>query len=275
MKQLIAPVISICEAIPGAYLLWLTAPEITAEARAGQFVMIACGKDTLLRRPISIHRVDGDRLALLVASVGKGTDWLSRRKAGDTLDIMGPLGNGFDIRDNSRNVLLVAGGMGIAPLLFLADTALESDKKITFIVGARTADCLLPVSTPPKTSESGVKPSGINVINATDDGTEGFKGLATDLIPAYLDSIDQVFACGPVEMYRSMAAIPELRDKPVQLSLEIMMGCGIGVCYGCTIKTRSGLKQVCKDGPVFEMGEVEWGKPGQVINSSFPPPVRD
>ena len=258
MKQVTASVVSCSEVIPGAYLIWLEAPEIIAGATAGQFVMIACGEGTLLRRPISIHRVDGDRLALLVANVGKGTDWLSQRKAGDTLDILGPLGSGFYIKHDAKNVLLVAGGMGSAPLLFLADTAVKSGKKVTFIMGARTADCLLPVSTTQKTYDAGVMPASINVVNATDDGTEGFQGPATDLIPAYLDGIDQVFACGPVAMYQTMSQLPELQEKSVQISLEIMMGCGVGVCYGCTIKTKRGQKQVCKDGPVFEMRDMEW-----------------
>ena len=95
-------------------------------------------------------------------------------------------------------------------------------------------------------------------MNATDDGTEGYKGLATDLIQAYSDGADQIFACGPVAMYKAMADKLELKDKPVQVSLEIMMGCGAGVCYGCTIKTNSGLKQVCKDGPVSDLKDIVW-----------------
>jgi dihydroorotate dehydrogenase electron transfer subunit len=257
--QLSVPIISNSEVVPDTYLMWLEAPEIAGGATSGQFVMVACGAGTLLRRPISIHRVDGDRLALLVANVGRGTDWLTKRRTGDTLDILGTLGNGFTIDDKSRNLLLVAGGMGIAPLVFLADRAVATGKKVTLIHGARTADCLLPVSTFQKAYESGVTASGINVINATEDGSEGFKGPATDLIPAYLDGIDKVFACGPAEMYRTMSGMKELKGISVQLSLEIVMACGFGVCYGCTIRTKSGIKQVCKDGPVFEMGEVEWG----------------
>ena len=101
--------------------------------------------------------------------------------------------------------------------------------------------------------------SSIHVVNATDDGTEGYKGLATDLIPAYIGKADQIFACGPVDMYRTIAADHNnTYKKPVQLSLEIMMGCGVGVCYGCTIKTKRGLKQVCKDGPVFDLEDIVW-----------------
>ena len=257
MKQIQAEVISTTEVVADIRLFWLKAPEIAESTRPGQFVMIYCGEDTLLRRPISVHRVDGDRLALLVAEVGKGTRWLSGRKKGERIDIFGPLGNGFTIHPETDNLLLVGGGIGIAPLVFLADTALAGGKKVTFITGARSVDCLLPVSSPQKLFDGGMMAASINVINATEDGSEGFKGMATDLIAAYLDGVDQVCACGPAAMYRTMARMPELKGKSVQLSLEIMMGCGMGVCYGCTIKTKKGLKQVCKDGPVFEMEELE------------------
>jgi dihydroorotate dehydrogenase electron transfer subunit len=194
---------------------------------------------------------------LLFSVVGKGTGWLSLKKKGDTLDIFGPLGNGYTIEPRSKNLLLVAGGMGIAPLRFLAETAVREGKKVTVINGARSGDCLVPAATLQSLYDKGIMPVNYQCVNATEDGSEGFKGLATQLIPHYLKNIDQVFACGPVPMYKTMSQMPELNNIPVQLSLEIMMGCGTGVCYGCTIKTRKGLKQVCKDGPVFRMGEVE------------------
>jgi len=257
MKQVRTPIISIVEAMPGTYLLWLEASDITSAARPGQFAMVRCDEDTILPRPLSVHRVDGGQLSLLFEVIGKGTRWLSQRKKGDTLDIFGPLGNGFIIYPDSRNLLLVAGGMGIAPLRFLADVAGGEGKKVTLIMGARSGDYLLPISLSQSLFNQGVLPASIHIVNATDDGSEGFKGLATALVPHYLDGVDQVLACGPVEMYRTMTQMPELKGRPVQISLEIMMGCGVGVCYGCTIKTKNGLKQVCKDGPVFEMGEVE------------------
>jgi len=260
MRQVKAPIISSSEVMPGTYHIRLEAPEIVAEARPGQFVMVSCGGGTVVPRPLSIHRVDGNTLSLLFSVVGKGTDWLSRRKKGEVLNIFGPLGNGFYINPDAMNVLLVAGGIGIAPLCFFIDEVLKNGSKITLINGAQTADCLLPISTSQELFNEGLKPASINVVNATEDGSEGYKGMATDLIPAYLEGIDQIFACGPVEMYRTMAQIPELKDRSVQISLEIMMGCGVGVCYGCSIRTKRGLKQVCKDGPVFEMGEIEWGK---------------
>jgi dihydroorotate dehydrogenase electron transfer subunit len=258
VKQVKATVTSNIEAMPETRLMWLEAPGIAETARPGQFVMVECGGDTLLPRPFSVHRVDGSRLALLFSIVGKGTARLAQLKKGDRLDMFGPLGNGFTINKDSRNLLLVAGGMGIAPLYFLAEAAAGEGKKVTIISGAKSCDHLLPVALPQKLFNGGMLPANVNVVCATDDGSEGFKGLATQLIPHYLKLVDQVFACGPQAMYRSMAKMPELKNLPVQLSLEIMMGCGVGVCYGCTIKTRSGLKQVCKDGPVFEMGEVEW-----------------
>ncbi len=260
MKQLKAVVTSSIEVMPETRIVWLEAPPIARSVRPGQFVMVRCGDDTYLPRPLSVHKVDGDRFALLFCIVGKGTEWLSRIKKGDSLDIFGPLGNGFSIDARSKNLLLVAGGIGIAPLRFLVDIAVAEGKKVTLIAGAPSADCLLPVSSPQRSFEEGLLPASIHVLNATEDGSEGFKGMATDLILAYLDNIDQVFACGPAAMYRTMAQIPELKNRPVQISMEIVMGCGVSVCYGCTIKTKSGLKQVCKDGPVFEMGEVEWGE---------------
>jgi dihydroorotate dehydrogenase electron transfer subunit len=258
MKQVTVPIISSSEVMPTTYLIRLEAPGIITGARPGQFVMVRCGEDTVLPRPLSIHRLDGNNLMLLFSVVGKGTGWLSQRKKGEALNIFGPLGNGFHMKQDTRNVLIVAGGIGIAPLCFLADESLKAGIKVTLINGAKTADCLLPISTPQKLYDGGLKPASINVVNATEDGSEGFKGMATDLIPAYLEGIDQIFACGPVDMYHTMAQIPALKGKSVQISLEIMMGCGVGVCYGCTIRTKQGIKQVCQDGPVFEMGEFEF-----------------
>ncbi len=257
-----SPVLSNIEVMPETHLIWLESPEIATTARPGQFLMVRCGEETLLRRPFSVHQVDENKLALLFTIVGRGTLWLSQRKAGDKVDIFGPLGNGYTINPDSKNLLLVAGGIGIAPLRFLADVAVRQQKKVTLIIGASSAAYLLPISSPIGLFNDGVLPSNTNVVNATDDGSEGFEGLATDLIAGYADGADQIFACGPVDMYRTMATKYHhlLKDKPVQLSLEIMMGCGAGVCYGCTIKTKSGLKQVCKDGPVFDLEDILWDK---------------
>ena len=253
MKQVSAPIISNTEVMPGAYLIWVESPEIASEARPGQFVMVRCGEETLLRRPLSIHQRDGDRVALLFNVVGKGTRWLSQRQVGDDIDLLGPLGNGFSVDSASGNLLLVAGGIGIAPLRFLADEAVKQEKNVTLLLGAPTAARLHPEN---------LLPGGVELIMATEDGTAGRKGVVTDLLPDFAGEADRVFACGPAPMYRTMAQMPELRNRPVQISLEVRMGCGRGVCYGCTLKTRDGLKQVCADGPVFDLDDILWDEPG-------------
>jgi dihydroorotate dehydrogenase electron transfer subunit len=248
LKQAISTVIANHE-ITGYHLIWLDAPEIAEVARPGQFVMVNCGKDTLLPRPFSLHQRDGDRIALLFHAVGKGTDWLTHRQAGDKVALFGPLGNGFSINPDARNILLVAGGIGIAPLCFLADVAAASGCEVKLLAGARIS---------PHLDIEGFFPPGIALIFMSEDGIKGKQGLITTMIPEYCEWADQVFACGPLPMYRTMAQMPELKNQPVQVSLEVRMGCGLGVCYGCTVKTTHGLKQVCKDGPVFNLHDVFW-----------------
>ena len=252
--------------MPGVYLIWLEAPQIVSEAKPGQFVMVRCGEDTSLRRPLSVHQVGGNELALLVNVVGKGTEWLSQRKQGDIVELFGPLGNGFSIKSTPHNVLLVAGGIGIVPLRFLADEAVKQVRTVTLFMGAVSTVHLLPEpidSTGNGLLTGGVLPWGITIHKSTDDGSEGYKGLVTQLLleEQLIDEADQVFACGPLPMYQTMAQMPELKEKPVQISLEIMMGCGRGLCYGCTIKTRQGQKKVCQDGPVFDLKDILWDDP--------------
>ena len=252
MKQVHAAIISNSEVMPGVYLIWLESSQIAATAQPGQFVMVRCGEETLLRRPLSVHQVDGGKLALLFSVVGKGTGWLSQCESGDNIDLFGPLGNGYSIQPTSRNLLLVAGGIGIAPLRFLAQEALNQGHSVTLLLGASTATQLYPGHFLPPEAE---------VITITEDGTDSNKGMITDLVPDFVDWTDQIFACGPREMYEAMALKKrelKLEGKPVQISLEVRMGCGRGVCYGCTVKTKSRLKQVCQDGPVFDLDDVLW-----------------
>ncbi len=249
MKQVWCQAISQTLVMPGVSLVWFESPEIAQSAKPGQFVMVHCGEDTLLRRPFSLHQLEGNRLALLFKVVGRGTRWLSQRQAGDNLDLLGPLGNGYTIYPDSKNLLLVAGGIGVAPLVFLAQQAPKLGCSATLLLGAQTASQLYPQR---------LLPSGIELIIATEDGSAGKMGMITDLLPDYIDWADQVFTCGPTSMYQTMATQKLLKKKPVQISLEIMMGCGLGVCYGCTIKTKNGLKQVCKDGPIFDLDDILW-----------------
>ena len=251
VSQVLSRVISTNEVIPGVCLIWLESPWIAPTARPGQFVMLRCGENALLRRPFSIHQVSDDKtsLALLFSVIGRGTQWLSERQVGDKIDLLGPLGNGYSITPDSRNILLVAGGIGVAPLHFLTQKATELglSKKMCFGIATATEAIL-----------KNLIPRNIRCLTATEDGSVGYKGMITDLLPEYIDWADQIFACGPSPMYRTMAKMPELKDKSVQISLEVRMGCGLGVCYGCTVKTKQGLKQVCQDGPIFNLDDILW-----------------
>jgi dihydroorotate dehydrogenase electron transfer subunit len=214
--------------------------------------MASCGEECVLRRPFSIHQVNKDSIALYfnVWQDGKGTQWLAQRKAGDNIDLLGPLGNSFTVLPKSRNLLLVAGGIGIASLRFLADEAVKRRLSVTLLYGTPTSH---------QYKES-LSPE-IELVRVTEDGSVGRKGWVTDLLPDFASWADQVFACGPTPMYCDMARRKKelgLWEKPVQVSLEARMGCGLGACYACTVRTKKGLKQVCKDGPVFELDDIIW-----------------
>ena len=261
MKQTLASIVSHTEIMPGVYLMWIEAPDIAMAAQPGQFVTVRC-EGLILRRPFSIHQANLNQFALLFQVVGKGTFWLSQLQMGDKIDILGPLGKGFGIESASRNLLLLAGGIGIAPLVFLAQRAV-SQYSITLIHGASTAAQLYHQQRLPKE---------IQFIPLTEDGTMGRKAAVTDLLPDFLPLADQVYACGPLDMYKAMAFTlnpspskgegekrrEESKLKKCQVSLELRLGCGIGACYGCTINTKKGLKQVCRDGPIFELDDIIW-----------------
>ncbi len=248
MKQLKAKVASNTECLPGIHLLRMSAPEIAAQSRTGQFVTIDCGPDTLLRRPLSIHRAWGASIELLFKVVGTGTQWLANQGEGSYLDMLGPLGNGFSIDADARHLLLVAGGIGIAPLVYLAEAAEAKGLAVKFIVGAADRNCLFPVTV-----------KDCEVIPYTEDGSAGTAGLVLDAIPTYIDWADQLFACGPLPMYLAMAGMSHrFGEKPVQVVLEQAMGCGTGACRGCSIPTKDGMKMVCADGPVFDLRDIEW-----------------
>ena len=238
--------------MPQVHLLWLRAPEIARSALPGQFLMVATGygQDPLLRRPFSLHRVDQEgKLALLFNVVGRGTAWLAGLKRGDKLDLLGPLGNSFRLQAKSVNLLLIGGGMGIAPLVMLADQAIKEDREVTLLLGARGAEGLYP---------SQLLPPEVELVISTDDGSVGRKGLVTDLVPEYLDWADQIFACGPSPMYQALAGVLRRRPtrKQAQVSLEAHMACGFGVCYGCALETHRGMRLVCKDGPIFNLRDI-------------------
>ncbi len=252
MRQAAVLVSSVEELMPRTFLMWLNAPEIVAEGRPGQFLMIRCGPDTVLRRPLSVHKTDGENIALLFQVRARGTHWLSQQKRGDRLDVFGPMGNGFRIAQEMKNLLLVAGGIGIAPLICLADEMTRAGRKVTLLAGAATSNLLYPRR---------LLPPGVEYVTATEDGSEGHRGMVTELLPDYAVVADLIIACGPLPMYRHMAQNLDrcgIAGKSVQVSMEMRMACGMGVCYGCTIRTKNGVRQACKDGPVFELSDIVW-----------------
>lgn len=270
MKQTLCSITSNVEVMPGIHLMWIEAPDIAVAAQPGQFITVRCG-DFTLRRPFSVHQssplVGEDsgegEIALLFKIAGKGTLWLSQQQRGDKVDILGPLGNGFSIpptkSGQSKHLLLVAGGIGIAPLVFLMRYA-SSQHQITLIHGTSIAAQLYTE----RCQLTAISYQGVQFIPVTEDGSMGQKGMATDILPDFLDWADQVYACGPVDMYKAMTKMSwqakrsNLKLTKCQVSLEVRMGCGFGACYGCTINTQKGLKHICCDGPVFELDDIIW-----------------
>jgi dihydroorotate dehydrogenase electron transfer subunit len=255
MKLERATVVSQEEVYQNTYLMWLSCRAVAKGAAPGRFLMIHCSDayDPMLPRPMSFHRfrdMDGERqFAILYDVRGRGTTLLSRRRRGDELAIFGPLGRGYSINTHTQNLLLVAGGLGIAALIALADEAIANGQSVTLLQGARSLRHLYPPE---------LLPNDVEAISATDDGSTGYHGYVTDLMPEYLPWADQLFACGPTPMFESMASVMrEKRSRKLaQALLEERMGCGTGICYGCAVFTRRGVRLVCKDGPRFELRSV-------------------
>jgi len=239
------------------FRLTVHAPLIAGAAHPGQFVMVRVvdGFDPLLRRPFSIHQqFAGGSLKLLFKVIGQGTHILSGLAAGDTISLLGPLGRGFDLACR-KPVCLIGGGMGIAPLAFLAKRLALSgrDSSLDFVLlGARDGDEVSSLA-------DDFSQLGYTVVPATDDGSLGHHGFIPELLDDVLPAVSRVYSCGPYPMMRTVVAKCQKADVVCQVSLETHMACGLGACLGCTVQGNSGqYVHVCKQGPVFYSGEVAW-----------------
>ncbi|MDP2912144.1 MAG: dihydroorotate dehydrogenase electron transfer subunit [Candidatus Omnitrophota bacterium] len=260
MKDVKAKILSNKKIGQAYYKMVLDAPYIARLAKPGQFVEIKCSDsfEPLLRRPFSIHRVKG--LEILYEAVGKGTEILARKKQGDFIDVLGPLGNGFvlpeaHVQSLKPRAIIISGGIGAAPLVFLAEELIKKKIKTIVLIGAKTKKLIL--------CEKDFKKLTSEVYVSTDDGTYGCKGFVSKLFHNILKTTESnfetvVYVCGPHGMLRCIAQICEERNFECQVSLEEKMACGIGACLGCVVKTKTGNKLACKDGPVFNANELLW-----------------
>jgi dihydroorotate dehydrogenase electron transfer subunit len=263
VKQALASVIANEPIAAGVYVLRLEEPDQARDVRPGQFVHLRCGPvgqpaaDPLLRRPLSVLRTGASlhndlplgQYDVLYDVVGRGTGLLSHLRPGDLVDVLGPLGRPFAIERQTTRLLLVAGGVGIVPLVALAEEALERPVAVTLLAGFRTASKAFP---------AGMLPPEVEYVVTTDDGSHGRGGYVTSLVAEYASWADQVCACGPVPMLRALAQL-DLSDRlPVTIAMEEHMGCAMGVCLGCVVPTRRGVQRVCRDGPVFNLRDMGW-----------------
>ncbi len=233
------------------------APGVAAESNPGQFVHIRVGDDhdPLLRRPLSLYDADRDRggITLLYKIAGRGTQLLSKYAPGQFIDVMGPLGRGFNLV-HGRRVMLVGGGVGIAPLLFLARELKARENEITVFYGSSSSDEMCSLDRFIKL--------GVDIKSATMDGSAGFKGLVTDMMKDSIDpqSMDYIYTCGPEPMMAEVAGYAGQHGIAGEVSLEEYMACGVGACLGCARKlkeTDDAYVKICKDGPVFPMDTVQ------------------
>lgn len=241
------------------YALRISAPELASRLVPGQFVNIAVPGNamSLLRIPLSFAAADASEgvVDIWYAVVGDGTRRLSLMRPGDSTTVLGPGGHGWCAPEPCSRALLVAGGIGVPPVLCLARSLAERGVRFTVCVGAASEDQLVGVS---EFEQAGAE----EVLVATDDGSAGYKGFCTDLAERVLkdggDSFDYVATCGPEPMMAKVAAAAEGAGVYCEASVERMMSCGFGACATCAVETRHGMKGACMCGPVFDAKEVVW-----------------
>lgn len=266
MKQCLAPLVAASRLGDDLYYHVYNEPDIASEAQPGQFVNVRVSGATapLLRRPFSICHVDRDKglFGVFFKTVGEGSEALARASERDRIDIVGPLGTPFEWNGLKR-ALLVGGGVGIAPLHFLASEIRkqrqhgDNETDIVFAYGARDSNGLALVDE--------IGGCVDDLVIATEDGSRGLRGFVTGVLGPYLDQNRTVFCCGPTPMMAATHAMMQRRglDKG-WFSLENQMGCAVGVCQGCVVSTRIGFRRVCCDGPVFPADILDFSAPSGV-----------
>jgi dihydroorotate dehydrogenase electron transfer subunit len=246
-----APVKKVIELDHDIFVIKLACPQISSITRPGEFVNVKVTETIhpLLRRPFSICDVEKDNIYLMFNIFGEGTKMLAGKKPGDTLDILGPLGQGFNTEDDYETAVIVAGGLGAAPFPFLT-RILKSKKEILSFIGGRTAKDVITYGM-------------INTYTATDDGSLGLKGNVVSLLENNIDLLKKnkikIFGCGPNAMLRALKEFALKHDFNCEVSTECAMACGFGICQGCPIESSSNPDKyllVCKDGPVFNVKDV-------------------
>ncbi len=253
------PILLHQEVAEGHFRIGVRAPAIAEAARPGQFAMVQTsqGYHPFLRRPMSFERIFPDGLSFLMKVEGEGTGLLARLQQGQVISVQGPLGNGFTVDPRCSRHIIVAGGIGVAPFPALAE-AIKRDtgRAPEVVLAARTDDLLL--------CDDDLRAMGCMLHIATDDGSAGRKGLATDVLLGLEPTPEtQVYACGPNPMLKAVSLLMMERGVPCQVSLEAQMACGDGACLGCVIEARvehegEKMLRVCADGPVFDCRAIDW-----------------
>jgi len=275
MKNYKTVVLSNQEISPGYCRMRILAPGFGAAARPGQFIMfrVQTSMPALLRRPFGIFRTgflapdcEGlppkEYLEILYKVVGQGTRIMSELHAGDRVEVLGPLGKGFDPGVQGGEKILVGGGIGLVPLFMLASELLQKGT-VRLLMGGRTRDDILAVTE--------FERLGVETYVSTDDGSLGEEGLVTQVLVRKLDKYPQatVYACGPMPMLEAVQQICAARGVPLQVSLEALMACGVGACLGCVVKGAGHSEQSprylcsCKEGPVFRSEQLDWSRLGE------------
>lgn len=238
--------------VPGVHDWIVDAEDFARAAKPGQFVHVLVPGKTL-RRPISICDIDAENgtLRLVFQERGEGTELLGQKRLGDFIDLLAPLGTGFELGDTSRRALFVGGGIGVPPLLAAAK---QFGSNATVILGFRNKDSVI--------LARDFALAGCRVFIATDDGSMGFHGTVADCARKYAAETDVLFACGPKPMLKALDKLVQEQNISAQFSLEERMACGVGACLGCACKIERDGKEVyghvCKDGPVFDSRSIVW-----------------